>query len=282
MKINKYPDGSSYVSVDGTDTNIIFKINTYQELWYLNQYVDAMNSKGIKPVVTIPNLLDAQADRRFNIGESSGLKLVCKFLNSMDATFIILHPHNPEVVEALLDDVLILDNSKFIMEVISSLELYHGKPETNHRYVDDTILMSADAGGFKSLMKLAEKIKWPGEVYAASKSRTFKQGTSILKQEVDRKDFKGKDIVIVDDISVRGGTFKGLAKILAERNIGGLYLAVTHMTVQNLGEDPVTDYFDEVFTTDSKFEIYNIDIPLKDTTRKAHIGTPHNLNILSI
>jgi len=28
------------------------------------------------------------------------------------------------------------------------------------------------------------------------------------------------------------------------------------MTVQNLGEDPVTDYFDKVFTTNSKYDKY--------------------------
>ena len=28
------------------------------------------------------------------------------------------------------------------------------------------------------------------------------------------------------------------------------------MTVQNLGEDPVTNYFDKVFTTNSKFNSY--------------------------
>ena len=28
------------------------------------------------------------------------------------------------------------------------------------------------------------------------------------------------------------------------------------MTVQNLGEDPVTNYFDKVFTTNSKYDWY--------------------------
>jgi hypothetical protein len=52
------------------------------------------------------------------------------------------------------------------------------------------------------------------------------------------------------------GTFKGLSKLLRERNCGKLYLAVSHMAVQSLGEDPVTDYFDKVFTTNSKYDNY--------------------------
>jgi hypothetical protein len=84
-KIEKYPDGSSYVTAESTNSghDRVFKINTYEDLWHLNQYVDAYTYKfRTKPIIKIPNLIDAQADRRFNDGESSGLKLVCKFLNN--------------------------------------------------------------------------------------------------------------------------------------------------------------------------------------------------------
>jgi len=97
MQINKYPDNSSYAVVHSQE-EITFRVNTYEELWHLNQTVDALNSLGITPTIIIPNLIDAQADRRFNSNESSGLKLVCKFLNSMKARFKVFHPHNSEVV----------------------------------------------------------------------------------------------------------------------------------------------------------------------------------------
>ena len=116
--------------------------------------------------------------------------------------------------------------------------------------------MSTDAGGFKPLMKLCDKLNWSGETASASKSREYKDGKSKLTQLIAQSDFRGKDILIIDDISVYGGTFKGLAKMLKERNCGKLYLAVSHITMQNLGEDPVTDYFDKVFTTNSKYNEY--------------------------
>lgn len=93
-------------------------------------------------------------------------------------------------------------------------------------------------------------------LYGASKMRKYEDNKSKLTQVIDRQDFEGKDILILDDISIFGGTFKGLSKILRERNCGKLYLAVSHMTVQDLGEDPVTNYFDKVFTTNSKFDEY--------------------------
>lgn len=259
MKINKYPDGTSYVDLStnyDSDmtfiTSFTYRVNSYEDLWHLNQIVDVFNGLGITPDITIPNLIDAQADRRFKQLESSGLKLVCNFLNNMDANFSIYHPHNSEVVEALINNVSIIDNYDFIIEVLNDIGV-HGEREAM-----GVTLMSADAGGYKPLMKLCEKLRWNGDVYSASKSRVwdYAEEKSIIKQFINKQDFEGQDILIVDDISVYGGTFKGLAKMLRDRNCGKLYLAVSHMTVQNLGEDPVTNYFDKVFTTNSKFDKY--------------------------
>lgn len=249
MNINKYPDGTSYASVHPIN-EFTYKLNSYEDLWHLNQIVNALNNQKITPIITIPNLIDAQADKRFNNNESSGLKLVCNFLNSMQANFKIFHPHNAEIVEALIDNVEIIDNKKFVAEVI--LDLYPNAVTAQK----NCILMAADAGGFKSLMKLCEKLQWKGETASASKARSYENGKTTLHQIVPIEDFNGKDILIIDDICVYGGTFKGLSKILKERNCGKLYLAISHMTVKNLGEDPVTNYFDKVFTTNSKYDNY--------------------------
>lgn len=282
MKINKYPDGTSYVSSDveliGKIEHIVtFRINSYEDLWHLNQFVDAFwNFNKQKPTIIISNLIDAQADRRFNKDESSGLKLVCKFLNSLNANFKIFHPHNPEVVEALMDNVEIIDNSEFIRQVITNLDWYNIVENGNRKDIN-SILMSPDAGGYKSLMKLCDKINWKGETYSASKSRKYDSfsGKSVLTQILDKENFEGKDILIVDDICVYGGTFKGLSKLLKERNCGKLYLAVSHITVQNHTKDSVFNYFDKVFCTNSKYDNYFI--PDKDGGI-----SPNNLQIIKL
>ena len=245
MIVNKYPDGSSYTDWNKIPLETTFRINSYEDLWHLNQLLESLNANKMSMVnITIPNLIDAQADRRFGAKQSSGLKLVCKMLNQYPNKFKIFHPHNPEVVEALMDNVKIIDNSEFIADVLYKI----GEKEEH-----DLILMSSDAGGFKPLMKLCDQLDWKGETFSASKART-KDG---MKQLIDREDFGGKDILIVDDLCVKGGTFKGLSKMLKERNCGKLYLAVSHMTVQNLGKDPVTNYYDKVFTTNSKYSEYH-------------------------
>lgn len=287
MKINKYPDGTSYITVDSSDENITFKINSYEDLWHLSQFVEAMNDIGYIPTVTIPNLIDAQADRRFNRGESTGLKPVCNFLNEMNANFKIFHPHNPEVVEALMDNVQIIDNSEFIKNVLSKIYCSQNdiKQDFGINYhvnydLSNLILMSSDAGGFKPLMKLCNQINWKGETFSASKYRhsSILDNKTRLTQQISRENFNGKDILIIDDISVYGGTFKGLAKMLKERNCGKLYLAVSHMTIQNLGQDPVTNYFDKVFTTNSKFDNYLIN----QEKGVQCFDSPKNLEIIKI
>lgn len=282
MQINKYPDGTSYVNKTQLGKQV-FKLNTYEDLWHLNQFVDAFHSEydtetvKIRPSIIIPNLIDAQADRRFNRGESTGLRLVLQFLNRLDANFEIFHPHNPEIVEAVCSNIKIIDNTDFILNVLEDLTGFEGYNNSN------ITLMSSDAGGFKPLMKLADKISWSGETFSASKSRKFGGGNSSITQIVDKQDFEGKDILIIDDICVYGGTFKGLAKLLRERNCGKLYLAVSHMTVQNLGKDPVTNYFDTVFSTNSKFDTYFS--PGPDPLNKQSVElnySPQNLQIIKL
>lgn len=268
MKINKYPDGTSYVTIpkewEDTHQEITFKVNNYEDLHHLHQLCEVLIWSRVTAHILIPNLLDAQADKRFGEFSSSGLKTIVMGLNIYKGiSFGVFHPHNAEVVEALFDSVEVVDNTNYIARVLINLGSWDAP--------NNLMLMSADAGGFKPLIKLCDKLDWEGDTYSASKSRT-KDG---LKQLVDRQDFGGKDILIVDDISVYGGTFKGLSKLLKQRNCGKLYLAVSHMTVQNLGEDPVTNYFDKVFTTNSKFDEYN-------WGRAIGNGNPKNLEIIKL
>tara|TARA_R110000851_G_scaffold160786_1_gene304085 strand:+ start:10306 stop:11157 length:852 start_codon:yes stop_codon:yes gene_type:complete len=278
MNYRKYPDGTGYWTVVKEDRGgeFTFKVNNYADLWRMYQFIDAYTSVfAEEPVITIPCLLDAQADRRFEVGQTAGLKVLLQSLDSQQAFFNVFHPHNPEMVEGMVGDVRIMSNQYFVQQVIKDIDGTYANTKLNPE--NNLILMSADAGGFKPLIKLADSIDWKGETYSASKARV--PGGKMV-QQIDREDFGGKDILIVDDISVYGGTFKGLSKLLRERNCGKLYLAVSHMTVQTLGEDPVTEYFDRLFTTNSKFEEYYL---YEDSNGGGHMyGAVDNLEVINM
>lgn len=270
--IKKYPDGASYAQVPNLSnpveldkfTEFVYRVNNYIDLWELQQTLDALDSVlPMSRTVIIPNLIDAQADKRFNKNESTGLKLVCEFLNNLTrkygTSFKIFHPHNPEVVEALMDDVEIIDNSGFILKVfekITDVDNPNSKYNRESKLIQAPAILSPAAGMYKYMGKICDKIGWKGDFISASKIRKCEDDKSVLNQQLPEYDFEGKDILITDDMCVYGGTFKGLAKMLKKRNCGKLYLAVSHMTVKNLGEDPVTNYFDTVFCSNSKFDTY--------------------------
>ena len=276
MKVEKviYPDGSFYPKVtdwtyDRNDEpavqNLVMNINSYNDLWYLNQIKDVCNHNQMKVRLSIPCLLDAQADRRFNNSESANLKLVCKFINSLGFESVrIFHPHNAEVVENMIDNCHIVHNGNYIAHVLN--KIYPGFIPLNNdvkkEVEKNTILMSTDAGGYKALGKVADHLKWEGEIFSASKSRKWDGEKSILTQQIDREDFGGKDVLIIDDLCVYGGTFVGLANLLQGKNCGNLYLAVSHMTVATPSKQ-LENSFHTVFSTRSKgieYDLNNLEL----------------------
>ena len=89
-----------------------------------------------------------------------------------------------------------------------------------------------------------------------SKSRDVKTG-KLSGFKVYTDDLQGRDCIIIDDICDGGGTFMGLATALKQKNVGKLYLAVSH-GIFSKGFDDLAQYFDAIFTTDSFRTIQSI------------------------
>lgn len=288
MKITKYPDGTSYVTIpeewENTYQEITFRVNSYEDVIHLAQLCDVLTHNNVAAHIIIPCLIDAQADKRFGDFNSSGLVVIARLLDTYvgngTISLGVFHPHNPEVVEAMFTSVEIVDNTEFIGKVLEQINCDNGNQIVQKVSYPNLILMSADAGGFKPLISTANKLDWIGETQSCSKARYASAFGHKMVQQASSNDYEGKDILIIDDISVYGGTFKGLSRILKERNCGKLYLAVSHMTVQNLGEDPVTNYFDKVFTTNSKYDKYYTEN--EDPWANALGPQPTNLEVIKM
>lgn len=114
MKIEKvtYPDGSFYPKIISVDAPMLmFRINSYSDLYFLRQIKDALDNMRIGNEVrlTIPCLLDAQADQRFEPNQSFNLKMICEDINKMNWKSVrVFHPHNPEVVNSLIDHAVMM------------------------------------------------------------------------------------------------------------------------------------------------------------------------------
>lgn len=247
----RYPDGGIYAEVEDFSNPVITeRINSYEDLFFLRSLKEVCDFNKIKDVsLVIPCMFQQQHDRRFQNNQSFELKIVTNFINSCNFSSVdVFHPHS-DATQMGLDNVHVIDNSKFVTEVLEDMnneQYYRNDVDKTH-----PILLSTDAGSYKWINKLADVLEFKGEVYGANKARD--QYTHKLTQVIDRQDFEGRDILILDDLCVFGGTFIGLAKLLKERNVGKLYLGVSHMTVKNPSKEMETCY-EKVYCTNSKFD----------------------------
>ena len=115
---------------------------------------------------------------------------------------------------------------------------------------DNLLMFYPDEGAMK---RYSGMVKLP---YAFGiKKRDWETG-KILGLDVSGNvdDIAGKNILIVDDICSRGGTFYHSAKKLKELGANKIYLYVSHCENTILDGDLLTsDLVEKVYTTDSIF-----------------------------
>lgn len=229
---------------------IISRVTSTSDLMLLILVVETIRKDGYrgKLEVVLPYMPYQQADRDFSLGECFSLQTVCKMLNTLDVDrFFIFDPHS-DVSPALLHKTTVLDNSSYIHEVLMNI-----RSKQSVTLEDTLCILSPDAGAYKKIGKLCSKLDWRGELVAANKFRSISTG-SIESLELSKQDFEGKDVLIIDDICIGGRTFIELAKKLREKNVGKIYLAISHGVFSN-GFRDLNEHFEGIFCTDSFFNI---------------------------
>jgi ribose-phosphate pyrophosphokinase len=191
-----------------------------------------------KVIVFIPYFPYQQADRDFGIDECFSLITITKILNTFPRDmYMVFDPHS-DVTPALLAQIgatHTVDNSEYIKWVLTHLS-------------EDIVILSPDAGAYKKIFKLAEKIGFKGQIECANKFRPSNGGEPQIR--LSTNNFEGKDILVIDDICVGGRTFVNLAKELIDKNVGDLHLAISHGIFSN-GFDELNKYYTNIFTSNS-------------------------------
>lgn len=199
------------------------------------------NNRQVFVDVFIPYCLYAQADRDFGPMECFSLKSFAKIINMCNfRNVFMLDPHS-EMAPTLINNVIVVDNSEFITWVLKDI----ANPKITW--------LSPDAGAYKKIGKLANKLGWIGGFAAANKYRNTSTG-NIDSLELSHNDFLGGDVLIIDDICMGGRTFVGLAEKLKEHNVGKMYLAVTHMIPEKINS--ALGVFEKIYFTSSRYNDY--------------------------
>ena len=191
-----------------------------------------------KMILYMPYCPHARMDRVKERDDVFTLKYFCEIINSLDFKRVYIFDAHSNVAPALLDRVVNLSAEDDIRNAIFQVS----KNEEN------LLLFFPDEGAMK---RYSSMFSLP---YAFGiKKRDWKTG-KIEGLDIVGEDIKDKDVLIIDDICSKGGTFYRAAKALKEAGANHIYLYVSHCedTIFH-GEIFNSQWIDKVFTTDSIF-----------------------------
>lgn len=237
----------SHLPSNVNDWNLRARLQSSDDIMHMVMLVDAIVRKWPDKAgsITIPYFPYARQDRMCSEGQHFGLYAFIKMLATLpEGVRINTYDLHSDVAERLCG--------------LNGVTLNHIKQYSI--IANDEILSSAICDGAFRLvapdkgaeLKTAEVASACGAFYRpafGSKVRDPETG-KLTGFDVDETDFKGVDLLIVDDICDGGGTFVGLAEVLKQRNAGKVYLYVTH-GIFSKGFEVFSGVIDGIITTTS-------------------------------
>lgn len=250
IKQGHFPDGTLHINEDGYT---IFS-NSYNSIsWYyendaelfmlvcLVKHIRRIEGERLKISLIMPYIPHARMDRVKSDNDVFTLKYFTEIINSLHFDHVcVLDPHS-NVSKALLNNV-----RAFTWEEIVERAMKRSVLSVDEKF----IIFYPDEGSVK---RYADSISYP---YAFGvKRRDWKTG-QIMGLDVigDAESIKGSNVLIIDDICSRGGTFLHSARKLKELGANKIYLYITHCENTILeGELLTSGLIEKVFTTNSIF-----------------------------
>jgi ribose-phosphate pyrophosphokinase len=254
IDIGRFPDGTALIKYSPLPHQKVgyAKLSWYYEndseflsLMYL---VKHLRSNGVNDIyLYMPYIPNARQDRVKSPEDVFTLKYFAELLNSLNLTRIeVLDPHST-VSEALINNLMVISPRPYIEHVIDKIM-------PNLRKIHEPncglTMFYPDEGAMKRYSGMSDL------PYAFGiKKRNWATGQIEGLEVAGAIDqIAGRDILIVDDICSRGGTFLHSAKKLKELGANDIYLFVSHCENTILDGDLLKDdLIKKVFTTHSLF-----------------------------
>lgn len=252
IALPRFPDGTLHLTLRYIDVSLLSGIakeiliswnyegdEEMAAILFLTKHFQRL---GYEVSLNMPYIPNARQDRVKKEEDVFTLKYFAEFINSLNFCKVyVLDPHS-NVSMALIDNIVVESPESYCAKAIKKI----------YDEIDDSLLMAfyPDEGAMK---RYSENY---GLEYAyAAKNRDWQTG-KILGLEVigNATAIKGRNIIIIDDICSKGGTFYYSAKKLKELGANKIFLFITHCekTVFE-GELFKSGLIDKLFTTDSIF-----------------------------
>lgn len=243
VRLSKYPDGTfMFKQIESLSQkhkkNIIeWYFESMEELAAVIYIARYCWDYGTMSELYMPYIPDARMDRVKSKTEIFTLKYFAQTINSLGFSKVtVLDPHS-DVSAALFDKVVVDIPKKFIEDAVKKIGS------------KNLMMFYPDSGAMKRYSSMVHLL------YAFGiKNRDWESGEiKGLDLSGEISQLPGKDVLIVDDICSRGGTFYHSAKKLKEVGVKNIYLYVTHCenTIYDGELLKNNGLIERVFTTDT-------------------------------
>lgn len=261
-----FPDGTLHIDLPAEEvTTIRWDYEGDAELFTLICLKKHYDQFSDNIELYMPYIPHARMDRVKNVSDVFTLKHFCEIINSLNFSCVTVFDAHSNVSLALLDRVYQIPFDEALHQILTSLVCTIGKDVghcTREKVYENLILFFPDEGAMKRYSGYANL------PYAfGMKKRDWNTGKIEGLQVINSEIVKGKNVLIIDDICSRGGTFLHSAKALKELGAKNIYLYISH------AEDTMVDgemyntpgLVDHIYTTDTIFH------KEKDTLDKVSI-----------
>lgn len=239
-----FPDGTLALRVDATDDKIlkviVWNYESDTEMAVLYYITKHLKNAGYLVSLYMPYIPNARMDRVKNSDEIFTLKYFAEFINSLGFETVYVRDPHSNVSCALINNLEVDSGFGFIKSAINEIN------------DEELVMYYPDEGAMKRYSGMIA-----GKPYAFGiKDRDWRsgdiRGILLMNEEV----VKGKNVLIVDDICSRGGTFYYSAKALKAAGANDVYLYITHCenTIFK-GELINSDLIKHIYTTESIFTL---------------------------
>jgi ribose-phosphate pyrophosphokinase len=228
VKIERFYDGTPRIKIDtdysdARSVELTWDYENDSELASLLMINGHLREHGVERIfLNMPYLPNARMDRTENDEEVFTLKYFCNFINSLKFNGVCIYDAHSRVGTALIDRVIDMTPKNFIIQTLIKI----GAIDESYQIIDDNfILYFPDAGAAKRYSGMFPTIPFA----YGDKDRDWKTGKILGTIVRDNGiDLKGKNILIIDDICSKGGTFYYSAKKLKELGVHTINLFATH------------------------------------------------------
>lgn len=245
ITIGNFPDGTMLIK-PSVPTEEKITVSWYYEndretlaLIYIVGHLKAHGCENLH--LYMPYIPNARQDRVKNEEDVFTLKYFSGIINNLGfKTVTVLDPHST-VSEALINNIIIMNPQRLIEDIIRKIE------ENEEEKIS---IFYPDEGAGKRYSGMI-----PLPYSFGIKKRDWKTGKiEGLNVQGDICNIAGNNILIVDDICSKGGTFYFSAKKLKELGAKKIYLYITHCENTIIeGELLKSNLIEKIYTTNSIF-----------------------------